>query len=165
MKKYAKAAVVLSLAIAAGCDDFIQGPGLTENPNNPVAGTAQQQLIAVQARMATLLEGQLAHSRSSVATTSSSRSPVTHTAKVTTVVSSPAFTSVAGWLRCVTSRPCPPKRMISCCSVSRRSGKVWRSVQPLRFGETFPIRKRSIRPSAHRAWIRSRTSTQRCRQY
>jgi hypothetical protein len=59
MKKYAKAAVVLSLVLA-GCDDFIQGPGLTENPNNPVAGTAQQQLIAVQARMATLLEGQLA---------------------------------------------------------------------------------------------------------
>jgi hypothetical protein len=60
MKKYAKAAVVLSLALGAGCDDFIQGPGLTENPNNPVGGTAQQQLIAVQARMATLLEGQLA---------------------------------------------------------------------------------------------------------
>src|SRR5688572_26034784 len=59
MKKYAKVAVVLSLVLA-GCDDFIQGPGLTENPNNPVAGTAQQQLIAVQARMATLLEGQLA---------------------------------------------------------------------------------------------------------
>ena len=59
MKKYAKAAVVLSLVLA-GCDDFIQGPGLTENPNNPVSGTAQQQLIAVQARMATLLEGQLA---------------------------------------------------------------------------------------------------------
>ncbi|HEY0305657.1 MAG TPA: SusD/RagB family nutrient-binding outer membrane lipoprotein [Longimicrobiales bacterium] len=60
MKKYAKAVVVLSLAIGAGCDDFIQGPGLTENPNNPVAGTAAQQLIAVQARMSTLLEGQLA---------------------------------------------------------------------------------------------------------
>jgi hypothetical protein len=60
MKKYAKAAVVLSLAIGAGCDDFIQGPGLTENPNSPTNGTAAQQLIAVQARMATLLEGQLA---------------------------------------------------------------------------------------------------------
>lgn len=60
MKKYAKAVVVLALAIGAGCDDFIQGPGLTENPNNPVSGTAAQQLIAVQARMSTLLEGQLA---------------------------------------------------------------------------------------------------------
>ena len=60
MKKYAKAAVVLSLVIGAGCDEFIQGPGLTENPNSPVTGTAAQQLIAVQARMATLLEGQLA---------------------------------------------------------------------------------------------------------
>ena len=61
MKKYAKAGVVLSLVmIGAGCDDFIQGPGLTENPNNPVGATAPQQLVAVQARMATLLEGQLA---------------------------------------------------------------------------------------------------------
>ena len=61
MKKYAKAGVVLSLAlVGAACDDFIQGPGLTENPNNPVGATAQQQLVAVQARMATLLEGQLA---------------------------------------------------------------------------------------------------------
>ena len=60
MKRYAKAAVVLSLAIGAGCDDFIQGPGLTENPNSPTGGTAAQQLIAVQARMSTLLEGQLA---------------------------------------------------------------------------------------------------------
>jgi hypothetical protein len=61
MKKYAKAAVVLSLTlVGAACDDFIQGPGLTENPNNPVAGTMQQQLIAAQARFATLLEGQLA---------------------------------------------------------------------------------------------------------
>ncbi len=60
MKRYAKAAVVLSLALGAGCDDFIQGPGLTENPNSPTGGTAAQQLIAVQARMSTLLEGQLA---------------------------------------------------------------------------------------------------------
>src|SRR5687768_14525251 len=60
MRKYLKAGVVFSLALAAACDSFIQGPGLTENPNSPVTGTAQQQLIAVQARMATLLEGQLA---------------------------------------------------------------------------------------------------------
>lgn len=61
MKKYGKVGVVLSLALfGAACDDFIQGPGLTENPNSPTGGTAQQQLIAVQARFATLLEGQLA---------------------------------------------------------------------------------------------------------
>lgn len=61
MKKYVKAGVVLSFALfGAGCDDFIQGPGLTETPNSPATGTAQQQLISVQARMATLLEGQLA---------------------------------------------------------------------------------------------------------
>lgn len=60
MNKYAKAAVVLSLVIGAGCDSFIQGPGLTENPNSPTGGTAAQQLIAVQARMSTILEGQLA---------------------------------------------------------------------------------------------------------
>src|SRR5688572_11092985 len=61
MKQYAKAVVVLSLAgFGAACDDFIQGEGLTENPNNPVGATAQQQLVAVQARMSTLLEGQLA---------------------------------------------------------------------------------------------------------
>lgn len=61
MKKYAIAGVVLSLALfSAACDDFIQGPGLTENPNSPVSGTPQQQMIAAQARIATLLEGQLA---------------------------------------------------------------------------------------------------------
>ena len=60
MNKYGKAVVVLLALSGAGCDDFIQGPGLTENPNNPVTATAQQQLVAVQARMATLLEGQLA---------------------------------------------------------------------------------------------------------
>jgi hypothetical protein len=61
MKQYVKAGLVLSLTLlSAGCDSFIQGPGLTENPNSPISGTAKQQLIAVQARMSTLLEGQLA---------------------------------------------------------------------------------------------------------
>jgi hypothetical protein len=65
MKRHIKAGLVLSLALlSAGCDDFIQGPGLTETPNNPSSGTARQQLIAVQARMATLLEGQLARTAS-----------------------------------------------------------------------------------------------------
>lgn len=61
MNRYGKAGVVLSLALlGAACDEFIQGPGLTETPNSPASGTAQQQLIAIEARMATLLEGQLA---------------------------------------------------------------------------------------------------------
>jgi len=65
MRKYARTGVVLSLALlGAGCDDFIQGPGLTENPNQPIGGTARQQMISVQARMATLLEGQLARTAS-----------------------------------------------------------------------------------------------------
>jgi hypothetical protein len=60
MKRYAIAGVVLLALFSAGCDDFIQGPGLTENPNSPVSGTPQQQLVAVHQRMTTLLEGQLA---------------------------------------------------------------------------------------------------------
>jgi hypothetical protein len=61
MRKYARAGVVLSLALlGAGCDGFIQGPGLTENPNAPISGTARQQMISMQAAMHTLLEGQLA---------------------------------------------------------------------------------------------------------
>lgn len=54
---------MLSVALfAAGCSDFLQGPGLTVNPNNPTEGTAIQQLIAVQANMFTRLEGQMARS-------------------------------------------------------------------------------------------------------
>ena len=49
------------LAVSAGgCDDFLQGPGLTESPNSPTAATAQQQLISLQANMSARLEGQLA---------------------------------------------------------------------------------------------------------
>ena len=61
MNTYTKARAILALALlSAGCSDFLQGPGLTENPNNPTTGTALQQLIAVHANMATRLEGQLA---------------------------------------------------------------------------------------------------------
>src|SRR5688572_15188176 len=61
MKTYRKAVTVLALtAIGAGCSEFLSGPGLTENPNNPTAGTALQQLVAVQSNMAVRLEGQLA---------------------------------------------------------------------------------------------------------
>src|SRR5438067_1147480 len=61
MNTYSRAGAVLALTLlGAGCSDFLQGPGLTENPNNPSTGTALQQLVSVQANMATRLEGQLA---------------------------------------------------------------------------------------------------------
>ncbi len=61
MNTYTKAGAVLALTLlGAGCSDFLQGPGLTQNPNNPTTGTALQQLVSVQANMATRLEGQLA---------------------------------------------------------------------------------------------------------
>lgn len=61
MNRYAKGGFALSFALAAGaCSDFLQGPGLTENPNSPTLATAQQQLISIQANMATRLEGQIA---------------------------------------------------------------------------------------------------------
>lgn len=61
MKTYTKAAAALALAlVGAGCSDFLSGPGLTENPNDPTKGTALQQMIALQSNMATRLEGQLA---------------------------------------------------------------------------------------------------------
>lgn len=61
MNTYGKAGAVLALAlIGAGCADFLNGPGLTENPNNPTQATALQQFVSVQANMATRLEGQVA---------------------------------------------------------------------------------------------------------
>jgi hypothetical protein len=61
MNRYAAKGVVLALAaVSAGCKDFLQGPGLTESPNSATEATPQQQLIAVQANMNRLLEGQLA---------------------------------------------------------------------------------------------------------
>ncbi len=63
MNKYAKGGIVLSFALLGfGCNDFLTGPGLTENPNSPTAGTMLQQLIAVQANMWRLFEGQIARS-------------------------------------------------------------------------------------------------------
>jgi hypothetical protein len=63
MNRHALKSVAVTLAIfTAGCDDFLSGPGLTENPNNATTGTALQQLIAVQANMFTRLEGQMARS-------------------------------------------------------------------------------------------------------
>jgi len=61
MYKYAKTGIAVSIALmGASCSDFLSGPGLTENPNSPTSGTMLQQLIAVQANMSRLFEGQLA---------------------------------------------------------------------------------------------------------
>jgi hypothetical protein len=61
MNTYRKAVTVLALALlGAGCSDFLSGPGLTENPNNPTGGTPLQQLISVQSNMAVRMEGQIA---------------------------------------------------------------------------------------------------------
>ena len=51
-----------ALLSAAACSDFLNGPGLTENPNQATAATSLQQLIAVQAGTFTRVEGQLARS-------------------------------------------------------------------------------------------------------
>src|SRR3954471_14175637 len=56
----ANLALTLALVGAAGCKDWLTGPGLTQNPNSPVGATAAQQLIAVQASGWVRLEGQLA---------------------------------------------------------------------------------------------------------
>jgi Starch-binding associating with outer membrane/Susd and RagB outer membrane lipoprotein len=57
-----KAVAVLALVLLTGwgCSDFLNGPGLTENPNNPTAATPLQILISVQSSAATRLEGQVA---------------------------------------------------------------------------------------------------------
>ena len=61
MNRYFRAGVALALAaFGAGCDSFIQGPGLTENPNNPTSGTPQQMMISVWAATNVQYEGQLA---------------------------------------------------------------------------------------------------------
>jgi hypothetical protein len=61
MKRYATRGIVLALGVAvASCNDFLVGEGLTKNPNNPLVATARHELIAIQANMATRLEGQIA---------------------------------------------------------------------------------------------------------
>jgi hypothetical protein len=63
MKKSMHVLVGLGVLLsAAACSDFLNGPGLTENPNQATTATSLQQLIAVQAGTFTRLEGQLARS-------------------------------------------------------------------------------------------------------
>jgi hypothetical protein len=49
---------------AAGCGDFLKGPGITENPNSPTAATLAQLFIAMQANQEMLMESQLARNTS-----------------------------------------------------------------------------------------------------
>src|SRR2546427_11767674 len=61
MNSSKKAGAVLALALVpGGCSDFLNGPGLTETPNNPLVATPIQVLVSVEANMATRLEGQVA---------------------------------------------------------------------------------------------------------
>lgn len=60
-RRYATAGVALSLALlGVGCDNFLSGPGLNENPNDPLDATITARFVAAQANMFTRLEGQLA---------------------------------------------------------------------------------------------------------
>jgi starch-binding outer membrane protein, SusD/RagB family len=54
------AGVALVLAAATGCDSFLTGPGLTQDPNFPTQATTEQLLVATQARLFLQLEGQSA---------------------------------------------------------------------------------------------------------
>jgi starch-binding outer membrane protein, SusD/RagB family len=54
------AGVALGLAVMAGCDSWLTGPGLTENPNFPVVVSTEQLLVATQARLFLWQEGQAA---------------------------------------------------------------------------------------------------------
>jgi len=53
------ALAALALGLTA-CDDLLQGPGLTENPNNPVAASPEQLLMGMQARQSIIQQGQIA---------------------------------------------------------------------------------------------------------
>jgi starch-binding outer membrane protein, SusD/RagB family len=48
------------LAGVVACEDFLSGPGLTEDPNFPVAVSADQVLVGVQGRAFVQMQGQLA---------------------------------------------------------------------------------------------------------
>ncbi|HEV2148742.1 MAG TPA: SusD/RagB family nutrient-binding outer membrane lipoprotein [Longimicrobiaceae bacterium] len=61
MHRSAKLAGVLALSLGVvGCTDFLTGPGLTENPNNPTTASASQLFVGIQANQFVQQEGQLA---------------------------------------------------------------------------------------------------------
>jgi starch-binding outer membrane protein, SusD/RagB family len=64
MNKFTQGVALLLAASAGACGDFLSGPGLDVNPNDPTLASAQQQLIAMQANMNARLEGQIARNAS-----------------------------------------------------------------------------------------------------
>jgi hypothetical protein len=63
--KQMRIAAVAALTIGVtGCGDLLSGPGLSENPNNPIEASTQALLIATQARTFVLQQGQLARQSS-----------------------------------------------------------------------------------------------------
>lgn len=56
-------AVAAALAVTigvAGCNDFLRGPGISENPNDPIAASLDALFVGMQGRQFVLQEGQLA---------------------------------------------------------------------------------------------------------
>lgn len=63
MRTYRLTTLAGVLAVTVGlaaCGDFLSGPGLTENPNNPTEASPEALFIAMQARQFVLQQGQLA---------------------------------------------------------------------------------------------------------
>jgi hypothetical protein len=61
MKRITRLTAAMALCVsAAGCNDFLTGPGLSENPNNPTTVALQQQFVAMEANVFGLFESQFA---------------------------------------------------------------------------------------------------------
>lgn len=61
MNRYTRLAGIVAVGIGmSACSDFLVGPGVSENPNQPIVASTDQLFIAMQARQFVLQEGQLA---------------------------------------------------------------------------------------------------------
>ena len=55
------AVAVLAVTIGvSGCNDFLRGPGISENPNDPISASLEALFVGMQGRQFVLQEGQLA---------------------------------------------------------------------------------------------------------
>jgi hypothetical protein len=63
-KKFAIAGLAAATLAVSGCSDFLTGPGIDENPNQPVVASTQQLFVAAQAQAFTRQEGQVARTAS-----------------------------------------------------------------------------------------------------
>jgi hypothetical protein len=59
-KKFTLAGLAAATLAVSGCSDFLTGPGIDENPNQPVSATTQQLFVAAQAQAFVRQEGQVA---------------------------------------------------------------------------------------------------------